>query len=252
MILTSPHITLNSTCSTSPKISSSMHSSPYKIKISIQNAKLEIVQYVPTRSHERAGNFAAVIESQILVLAYAWAVGAPGPPPSTGLELTGSTTFTNGIDAKEGDSTLSPRTRGILDWPTVVVEAGYSESHAQLYRDADKWMVMSQGHAFPVFLVVIVKIYNPIRIEMEFFRRAAQPNPTSPHHATQVLGLGPYAWNLTSIHPNNISSIGSIDIPLHLIYDQVPAFLTNGGQMTSLHIPAWRVQEWVGDILRRA
>ncbi|KAJ7051133.1 hypothetical protein C8F01DRAFT_1263160 [Mycena amicta] len=169
---------------------------PYKIKISIQNAKLEIVQYVPTRSHERAGNFAAVIESQILVLAYAWAVGAPGPPPSTGLELTGSTTFTNGIDAKEGDSTLSPRTRGILDWPTVVVEAGYSESHAQLYRDADKWMVMSQGHAFPVFLVVIVKIYNPIRIEMEFFSacctaKSHLPAPRDPSFRSGTICLEP-------------------------------------------------------------
>ncbi|KAJ7049932.1 hypothetical protein C8F01DRAFT_1264657 [Mycena amicta] len=219
----------------------------HRIKISIQDAELRIHQFAPSWSHERARHFASMIETELVVISRN--TGAHGRPPFIELQHTGSTTFTNGIDAKQGDSTLVPRTRGKMDWPTVVVEAGNSES---LYGDADKWMQMSQGRALPVLLVILIRIYyDPARIEMEFLERAAQPNPTSPHYATQVPGLGPYVWNMSSIHPNNISSIGSIAIPLQLIYDHVPPFLTNG-LTTSDHIPASTVQRWVRDMLLNA
>jgi hypothetical protein len=69
----------------------------------------------------------------------------------------GATTFKTLRISKEGDSVyrpLSMRPRG-TDWPTIVIESGWSESLTRLRRDACLWLEDSRGDVKIVLLFSI-------------------------------------------------------------------------------------------------
>lgn len=59
------------------------------------------------------------------------------------LEFLGSVRFGNARRQKEPDEAMKPRTCGILDWPSITVEVGFSESLSQLRLDAQFWLTQS-------------------------------------------------------------------------------------------------------------
>lgn len=67
----------------------------------------------------------------------------------------------------EGDSTGGPEaTRGKSDsWPTLVIEAGYSESLVQLRRDMEWWFTESNHDVKIVVLVKLDRAHNMIVLE---------------------------------------------------------------------------------------
>ena len=69
--------------------------------------------------------------------------------------------------SKEGDSALKPlnmRPRG-ADWPTIVLESGWSESLTKLRRDAHIWLERSRGDVKIVLLFSISRTARTIIIE---------------------------------------------------------------------------------------
>jgi hypothetical protein len=69
----------------------------------------------------------------------------------------GATTFKTSRMSKEGDSAFRPRS--ILpretDWPTIVIESGWSESLTKLRQDAYRWLKDSRGDVKIVLLFSI-------------------------------------------------------------------------------------------------
>ena len=73
------------------------------------------------------------------------------------LSLQGSTTYDDISSSKEGDSSYRPKSArpNKDDWPTLVVEAGYSQSLRDLRLKANRWLSNS---ANSVKIVVIISI----------------------------------------------------------------------------------------------
>lgn len=95
----------------------------------------------------------------------------------------GATTFQTGIFCKEGDTTgrPKPRLRASPDthiiWPTLVIEAGESESRAELRNDKDRWFAHSN---FEVKIVLLVKVEKQSRlIIIEQWEREPTRNTTT-------------------------------------------------------------------------
>jgi hypothetical protein len=61
--------------------------------------------------------------------------------------------------SKEGDSSFKPRSVRPLetDWPTIVIESGWSESLTKLREDAHRWLENSGGDVKIVLLISIVR-----------------------------------------------------------------------------------------------
>jgi len=137
------------------------------------------------------------------------------------VELYGSTRFHHlvGAPGKEGDESLAPRTRvGSEQWPSLVVEIGYSESEKKLRRDARWWLTNSGGQTRFVITVKVRK--NPLRLTMNCLKMAPprynlrNTPPTVPTHdqSFDIDAAG-----------NVLSEPGStgLRIPYGCIFDQV-------------------------------
>jgi hypothetical protein len=83
-----------------------------------------------------------------------------------------------GGDSGQGDSTGGPRPeRGFKDaWPTLVVEAGVSESLAELHNDMRWWFAMSEHQ---VKIVLLVK-FEHSRYAITLEKWEEQPSGTRP------------------------------------------------------------------------
>src|SRR5256714_12583918 len=78
------------------------------------------------------------------------------------LANVGATTFKTPHMSKEGDSAFKPlSTRPHKsDWPTIVLESGWSESLTKLRQDAHRWLENSRGD---VKIVLLFSIGRPAR-----------------------------------------------------------------------------------------
>ena len=106
-----------------------------------------LIVKVPTTKHERSHrNF-----SKELV------IRAAGMGLKREFDSLGGTTFKTPRVSKEGDSAFKPlsiRPRE-ADWPTIVLESGWSESLTRLRRDAHIWLENSGGDVKIVLLFSI-------------------------------------------------------------------------------------------------
>ena len=85
-----------------------------------------------------------------------------GLPPEEFVDI-GATRFQRPRSSKESDSAYKPATvrPNRLDWPTLVIEAGMSESLRRLRSDARWWLENSGGE---VKIVVIMSIRRTSRL----------------------------------------------------------------------------------------
>src|SRR4051794_32051498 len=94
------------------------------------------------------------------------------------LSSLGATTFKTLRVSKEGDSAFKPlsmRPRK-ADWPTIVLESGWSESLTRLRRDAHIWLENSGGDVKIVLLFSIGRTVRTMMIE----KWENRPVPTNP------------------------------------------------------------------------
>jgi hypothetical protein len=82
------------------------------------------------------------------------------------LQGCGATRYDGFITSKEGDSSYKPRCRARKrDWPTLVFEAGVSESLEELRTDAKWWLHNSDGEVKIVIIIWIRPAQKSIWIE---------------------------------------------------------------------------------------
>ncbi|RFU24231.1 hypothetical protein B7463_g12109, partial [Scytalidium lignicola] len=135
------------------------------------------------------------------------------------LEL-GATLYTSENDSKkEADSsyvnnTIHPRPK--KRWPSLVIEAGYSESINRLRTDARWWISLSK-HA--VRIVLLIKV-NPNRRRVTIEKWIPDPNP----NPRVTRNRGPYPAALVATIAINQSNANASTItggPLILEFDEV-------------------------------
>ena len=93
----------------------------------------------------------------------------------------GATTFKTPRVSKEGDSAFKPlsiRPRE-ADWPTIVLESGWSESLTRLRQDAHIWLENSGGDVKIVLLFSIGRTARTMIIE-KWENRPVPANPPVP------------------------------------------------------------------------
>src|SRR2546423_11880098 len=106
-----------------------------------------LILKVPTAKHEAAhGTFSDRIFAEALLMGLDWE-----------LFRLNATTYKTPRMSKEGDSAFKPGSMRPLetDWPTIVIEAGWSESITKLREDAHRWLENSRGEIKIVLLISI-------------------------------------------------------------------------------------------------
>ena len=106
-----------------------------------------LIVKVPTAEHEQAHRlFSDQLFGDALLMGLRWE-----------LRNTGATKYPVRRASKEGDSGFKPLSVRPLktDWPTIVIEAGWSESLTRLRRDAHFWLEDSGGDVKIVLLFSI-------------------------------------------------------------------------------------------------
>jgi hypothetical protein len=100
----------------------------------------------------------------------------------------GAATFKTRRMSKEGDSVFKPlsmRPRE-TDWPTIVIESGWSESLTKLREDARRWLVNSRGDVKIVLLISIGRRARTMIIEKWENGPAPPTRPSTRSNTTQV------------------------------------------------------------------
>ena len=165
------------------------------------DSKILVIKLTPSVTHEAAHrNFGKEIERKTELMGVSrhdlYSVGAGR------FEVTGKT-------SKEGDSCYIPNTRR-GSWPTLVVEAGLSETLPRLRVEADWWLGNSDGQVKIVVLLEINKTRKEIRIEQWEIQ---PPEPTTGRNLAQVATL----MNEVFIDSNNVIT----GVPLKLDFRKV-------------------------------
>ncbi|PWW77945.1 hypothetical protein C7212DRAFT_312706, partial [Tuber magnatum] len=82
----------------------------------------------------------------------------------------------HGRRKKQGDEAIKPATRSLeTDWPSLVIEVGYSKSLQKLRFDAEWWLKYSAGQTRMVIIIKIKCNPNAIRLECwEMYRDPAR------------------------------------------------------------------------------
>ena len=117
-----------------------------------------LIVKLPSAVHERAhGNLATDMIGKVVLM---------GIPP-TELDFVGASRFRGRRSSKEGDSAYRPHSfrPNETDWPTIVIEAGVSESLRRLRFDASWWLTESGGDVKIVIIISIQRAKSRLQIE---------------------------------------------------------------------------------------
>jgi hypothetical protein len=117
----------------------------------------ELIIKLPTAEHETAHiSFARKVNRKLEGMGL----------PEDSLYGLGATTFYGPSSSKEGDSAYKPLCRpGEKKWPTLVIEAGYSETLAKLRADAEWWLINSRDDVKIVIVMWIEPAPRSLLIE---------------------------------------------------------------------------------------
>src|SRR2546423_1208193 len=130
-----------------------------------------LIVKVPTVEHEAAHRiFSDQLFGEAMLMGLRWE-----------LISIGATTFKTPRVSKEGDSAFKPlsmRPRG-ADWPTIVLESGWSESLTKLRQDAHIWLENSGGDVKIILLFSIGRTARTMIIE-KWENRPVPANPPVP------------------------------------------------------------------------
>ena len=165
-----------------------------------------IVKLMPLVTHEGTHrNFVELLRIQSYVM---------GIPPFE-LYDVGGTRYRGHSVSKEADTAFKPLTSrpNSIDWPTIVLEAGVSESLRQLRNDAKWWLSNSGGQVQIVLIFSVQEELRTIQIEKWETRpangratRSNQPPAQVPTQIQQII-----------IDPNNVTGVPLI-LHFHLIF----------------------------------
>jgi hypothetical protein len=118
------------------------------------------------------------------------------------LRPVGASRFRGNSSSKEGDSAYKPRSTRIRNtyWPTIVFEAGLSESLGQLRLDANWWLRNSEGDVKIVVIISLQKALSRVSIEKW---ELTPSNPARPR--TRANQETPTRVQEITINPNNVT-----------------------------------------------
>lgn len=122
-----------------------------------KDINLFIVKLMPSVKHEAAHvNFGKKMTGKIIGMGMS----------EDDLWATGAGLFQGSSASKEGDTSFKPPSRtNETDWPTIVIEAGLSESLPKLRCDAKWWLTNSSGDVKIVIIILITSQNKSLRIE---------------------------------------------------------------------------------------
>lgn len=161
-----------------------------------KDVNLLIIKLMPSVKHEAAhGNFGQMIVAKTIMMGMS----------IHSLYSTGATRFEGSSSSKEADTSFKPQSRvNETDWPTIVIEAGLSESLAKLRSDANWWLVNSGGDVMIVVIISITPRKKSLRIEK--WENVA-PAPGRPITRANPSGPIPRSVQDITIRPNVTGAI---------------------------------------------
>jgi hypothetical protein len=111
------------------------------------DGNLLIIKVMPSLEHELAhGNLGDRIKNALIRMGI----------EEDDFGRVGSTRYSVPRSSKEGDTAYKPITRKYkIDWPTIVLESGFSEPLSDLRKDAEWWLRNSGGDVKIVILISI-------------------------------------------------------------------------------------------------
>src|SRR2546429_6398611 len=140
-----------------------------------------LILKVPTAKHEAAhGTFSDQIFGEALLMGL-----------RRELFRLNATTYKTPRMSKEGGSAFKPGSMRPLetDWPTIVIESGWSESLTKLREDARRWLENSRGAINIVLLISIGRRARTMIIE-KWENRPVPPNrPPTRANTTQIQAI---------------------------------------------------------------
>jgi hypothetical protein len=174
--------------------------------------------------------------------------------PRRSMWSCGGTTYTRSSCSKEGDSTYKPKwcRAGKDNWPTLVFEAGFSESLIQLRTDAEWWLINSRGEVKIVIIISIRPAQKSLWIEKWCLQsrvpggpatRANAPVPTKIQELTIVPNLP------IPTLPGNTTAYTVTGAPLILEFEKLllraPVLPEGNVIFTTADLQAWADEFWV-------
>jgi hypothetical protein len=128
---------------------------------------------------------------------------------------------------KEGDSTYQPKCRpGKDDWPTLVFDAGFSESLRALRRDA-RWWLTNSGGEVKIVIVISIRSAKTLRIE-----QWCMSPPTGPRPVTRALSNTNTNANAIILVPTKIQELTVIqDPPIPPLPGTIPTYTVTGAPL---------------------
>ena len=131
----------------------------------------------------------------------------------------GATRYQGNTSSKEGDTAYRPfPARGLDDWPTIVIEAGVSESLSRLRVDANWWLINSGGDVRIVVIISLRVVQLALQsIQIEKWELAPPP----PRPQTRSVTNSPVADVPTKIQEITIEPNTVTGAPLVLEFQKV-------------------------------
>ena len=142
---------------------------------------------------------------------------------------------------KEPDQAYKPiGTRSVVDeWPTFVVEVGYSESIRQLRSDAKFWLLRTELKMKIALLVHINKITRQLEIERW---EAIDPRqgPVTRQYVPAVACIQSITLKQRTIYRGR-----SLELPVDKVFDVVPLGLPPSGfDLSGMQLQDWGEEFW--------
>src|SRR5271155_2906119 len=137
-----------------------------------------LILKVPTAKHEAAhGTFSDQLVVETALMGLRWE-----------LFRLNATTYKTPRMSKEGDSAFKPGSMRPLetDWPTIIIESGWSESLTKLREDARRWLENSRGEVKIVLLISIGRRARTMIIEKWENRPVPANRPRTRSNTTQT------------------------------------------------------------------
>jgi len=191
---------------------------------------------VPTAKHEAAhGNFSDQLVIEAALMGLRWE-----------LFRLNATTYTTPHWSKEGDSSFKPRSMRTLetDWPTIVMESGWSESITKLREDAYSWLENSRGDVKIVLLFSISQTARKIIVEKWENRPLPANWPSTRSSMTQI----PTKIQAITIDSDSNTAPGApltLEFRKIFLRQAVPPY-EHDFTFTSLHLLAYAANFWGG------
>jgi len=165
----------------------------------------------------------------------------------------GSTTYVGFTVSKEGDSTYKPQwcRAGKDSWPTLVFEAGVSETLSKLRSDADWWLTNSRGEVKIAIVISIKSEQKSLLIEKWCLRPrtpAAPATRANPPVATKMQELTIIRNPPIPTPPGNIATYAVAGAPLILEFEKLllraPVLPEGDVIFTTADLQAWAGEFW--------